>query len=124
MLMSCNIAALLTGSGLAIAPLADIEVRKESDGTLATIYSDEPGSAGITQPGFKTDSSGRALFYAAGIDRGYSILVTKAGGGESYTFRNVPMGTLQYLDQTVLLTKTFLDRMQRRARWFAALNLP
>jgi hypothetical protein len=98
-LANCNIGALLTASGLALAPLATIEVRREVDGALATIYSDEAGTAPIAQPGFACDSSGRAVFYADGIDRGYQVAVTKAGGGETYTLNHVAIGTAAQRDQ-------------------------
>lgn len=86
-----NSAAFTTSSGIAVAAGAAIEVRRESDGALATIYSDEAGTTGIAQPGFVADSNGRFTFYAAGIASGYSVKVTS--GADTYTLHNVAIGT-------------------------------
>lgn len=89
-------AAFLTASGVAVAPNADIEVRRESDSGLASIYSDRAGASPISQPGFQADSLGRFTFYAAGLSGGYQVKVTK--GAETYTLRNVTIGTAGELD--------------------------
>jgi len=91
-----NSAAFLTASQLAVAGGATIEVRREDTSALASIFSNEAGTAAITNPSAFADSSGRFSFYAAGIARGYSVLVTS--GAESFTLRNVAIGTLAQLD--------------------------
>ena len=93
-----NIGALLTASGVSVAGTADIEVRRESDGALASIYSDEAGTTPIAQPGSQTDASGRAKFYTPGTNHGLKITITK--GAESHIWRNVPIGTAGQRDCT------------------------
>lgn len=119
---ACNSAALTTGTGLAVGALADVEVRRESDGAVATVYSDEAGTAIIAQPGFQADASGRFVFYAPGVQRGYSVKVTKAGGGETWTLHNVAIGTAAQLDANGFMNGVDQERAKRRARHFAALN--
>lgn len=48
-----------------IVPSAHIEVRNESDGALATLFSDRAGGGGITNP-FDTGADGFAAFYVIG----------------------------------------------------------
>lgn len=98
-LAAFNSAALTSQSGLAVSANAVISVRRESDGVLASIFSDSAGSALIAQPGFVADSLGRFKFYAAGLLGGYRITVTDAASpGLSFTLRNVPIGNLTELD--------------------------
>lgn len=95
----CNNAALTSQSGLAVSALATIAVRRESDGVLASIFSDRDGLVPISQPGFAADAFGRFAFYAAGLLGGYRITVTDAASpGLSYTLRNVAIGTAAQLD--------------------------
>ena len=91
-------AAFTVASGVAVAANADVEVRRESDNGLAAIFSDRAGSSAITQPGFQADASGRFEFYAAGIDGGYKVTVTK--GAESYTVRYQAVGLAAERDCT------------------------
>jgi len=91
-----NSAAFTTASGVAVAPNADVEVRRESDSGLASIYSDRAGASPITQPGFQADSLGRFDFYAAGISGGYQVKVTK--GAETQTVRYQAVGTAKEFD--------------------------
>lgn len=95
-LAAFNSAAFLTTGQLAVAANATIEVRREDTSALASIFSDEAGTTPITNPSAFADSSGRFTFYAAGIRRGYSILVTK--GAESFTLDNVSIGSAGMLD--------------------------
>lgn len=124
-LAAFNGASLLTASGVAVPANADVEVRRESDSVIASIFSDEAGTTGITQPGFQTDAQGRFIFYAAGILHGYKITITK--GAESHVWRNVPIGTAAQLDVAAFVAAAsysyFGDRFMRRSRQFAALNL-
>lgn len=115
-----NGAAFATAAGVVVGANADIEVRRESDSALAAIFEDRDGSTPITQPGFQADASGRFTFYAAGRAGGYQITVTS--GAESYTWRNVPIGTLQELDTNVLPTIYLLDQLRRARRQFVAIN--
>lgn len=117
-----NSAAFATATGVAVGANADIEVRRESDGAVATVYSDEAGTAVITQPGFQADASGRFAFYAPGVQRGYSVKVTK--GAETWTLHNIAIGTAGYLDATSFMNGVIMERIQRRARHFAALIYP
>lgn len=82
-------AAFSTQSGVAVAANADIEVRLESTGNLATIYEDRDGNTAITQPGFQADSSGRFEFFAAGG----AYRITVDDGVNSYTLNYVAIGT-------------------------------
>lgn len=97
-LASFSSAAFTTAAGVAVAATADIEVRNEDDGALASIFSDEAGTVPIAQPGFQTDASGRFIFYAAGRDRGYKVTVTK--GAETYAVRHIAIGTAAQRDQS------------------------
>lgn len=88
------------------ATSADVEVRVESTGALAAIWSDEAGTATIANPAtaFTDPTDGSFKFYAAGSDRGYSIKVTK--GAATKTFHNVAIGTAGQLDQAALVLKS------------------
>lgn len=91
----------LTSAGV-VANGADVEVRREDTGALASIYSDEAGTTPITNPAVAfTDSNGRFSFYAAGIDRGYSVKVTKSA--DTFTLHNVAIGTAGQLDQAAIV---------------------
>lgn len=92
----CTQAILKNVSGDAyIAPLSLIEVRKESDSTLATIYSDVNGASQINNP-TNADAEGMVSFYAAGIARGYKITITNSAG--TRVLRNVAIGTAAEFD--------------------------
>jgi len=113
--------ANFTNPPLAVGASATIEVRRESDSGLAAIYSDRAGTTPITNPSAFADSFGRFTFYAAASPGGFSILVTS--GAQSYTLRNVPIGTAQEMDAdpfwaTVLATDN--DAAARLALGFAA----
>jgi hypothetical protein len=88
-------AAFTNGSGLAVAAGAEVEVREELTGDLATIYEDRDGSEQLTNP-FNADSNGRFQFFAEGVVAGYRVKVTK--GNQEYTLRYQPIGLLQYSD--------------------------
>lgn len=91
-----NSAAFKAESGLALAPNATVEVRRESDSGLAGLFSDEAGTIGITNPSAFADSEGRFAFYVAASVGGYSIQVTS--GAETYTLNNVAIGTAAQYD--------------------------
>ena len=92
-----RVAFINNGSSLQVGGGASIEVRKEFDNSLATIYSDREGLAQdeLDNP-FNADGDGRFSFYAAGIDQGYKITVTH--GSNTDTLRNQPIGTIQEKD--------------------------
>lgn len=75
-----------------ILPGATVEVRLESTGNLATIYSDDTGTAKANP--FTADGEGFAIFYAAA---GF-YKVTATSGAFSKTHRYVPIGSLQGFD--------------------------
>jgi len=97
MLAVFNSAAFTNASGVANIPAnATVEVRREDTAALASIYSDEAGTALIANPSAFADSNGRFTFYAAGIARGYSVKVTK--DAFTYTLHNVAIGTAGQID--------------------------
>ena len=81
-----------TVTGLPVAG-ASVEVRREADGTLATLYSDRDGAA-QTNP-ITSDSNGLARFYA---DAG-SYKVTATFGVETSIFRYVAIGDSSETDR-------------------------
>lgn len=99
-----NSAAFKTASGLALAPNATVEVRRESDSGLAGLFSDEAGTIGITNPSAFADSEGRFAFYVVSSIGGYSIKVTS--GAENYTLNNVAIGTSAQYDVGALPPKS------------------
>lgn len=76
-----------------VIPGATVEVRKESDSSLATVYSDRAGTLPIGNP-FLSAGDGLIAFHAFG--GAYKITVTK--GNITRIFRYVPIGTLQEYD--------------------------
>ncbi len=91
-----NSAAFKAESGLALAPNATVEVRRESDSGLAGLFSDEAGTIGITNPSAFADSEGRFVFYVVASVGGYSIKVTS--DAETYTLNNVAIGLAAQYD--------------------------
>lgn len=90
----CGVA--LDSSGNAIAS-ADVEVRREDTGALASIWSDEDGTVALANPSLAfTDANGRFQFYVAGLARGYSVKVTKAA--DTYTLHNQAIGIAAQFD--------------------------
>jgi hypothetical protein len=104
-----NSVAFTVASGLAVAPNATVTVLKESDGTAATLYADAQGATPKANV-FAADSSGRFSFYAAGIALGYRVTVTS--GAESFTLRNVPVGTAMYLDSDAFVDAADIQAVQ------------
>lgn len=62
---------------------AQVEVRRESDNGLASIYSDRAGATPKSNP-FNCDSSGRGSFYVVG--GAYKITATYAGGTDTQRY--------------------------------------
>lgn len=106
--------AFTTTGGLAIADSATIEVRRESDSGLAAIFSDRAGTVPIVNPSAFADASGRFSFYAAGLEQGYSVKVSK--GAETYTLRNQQLGTAQEFDAVTFMTSLFAAASAAAAR--------
>lgn len=75
-----------------------IEVRKESDNSLASLFTDRNGATPTSGNPFTGNSDGTFRFYAEGIDQGYKITATSAAGTQ--TLRNVAVGTAGELDAT------------------------
>jgi hypothetical protein len=86
-----------TNTGI-IVPGASVEVRRESDNGLASLFSDRAGTAGIGNP-FAADSEGFAAFHVVG--GAYKITVT--GGGLSRVWRYQGVGTTQEFDTDQLI---------------------
>jgi hypothetical protein len=87
--------AFSTASGLALAPSASIEVRRTDTGALASIFSDEAGTAAKANP-FSAASDGSFSFYAAGIARGYQVKSTY--NAEVVILANQAIGTAAQYD--------------------------
>lgn len=98
-----------------ILPGATVEVRLESTGNLATIYSDDTGTAKANP--FTADSEGFAIFYAAA---GF-YKITATSGAFSKIHRFVPIGSLQGFDAGTT-DSTFQNNGQNRDE-FLALSL-
>jgi hypothetical protein len=76
-----------------VLPGALIEVRYESSGLLAALFSNRAGTIGLGNP-FNADGAGLAAFFAAGG----AYRVTATSGAISFTRRYVTVGTAQELD--------------------------
>ena len=86
---------------------AQVEVRLESNGALATLYSDRAGTVALSNP-FYADSSGLAVFYANPDE--YKITATGSSG--SVTWRYVILeGTAALSDVTTSATDTTAGRL-------------
>lgn len=89
---------ITTGGGV-VVPSASVEVRRESDNGLASLFSDRAGASAISNP-FSADSEGFAAFHVIGGV--YKITVTS--GSFSRTWRFVGIGTAGEFDHTELLS--------------------
>jgi hypothetical protein len=89
-------AAFSNSSGIAAAALAEVEVRREDTGALASIFADRDGVTPLDNP-FLADANGRFEFYAAGLPDGYEVTVTDAEAN-SHTLNYQAIGTAQYQD--------------------------
>jgi hypothetical protein len=89
-------ASFVDDSGVPVlAGNALVEVRRESDGALASIFSDRAGTSALGNP-FAADSRGNFSFYAGALSEGYKVTVTS--GSSSMSLRNQPIGTAQYFE--------------------------
>lgn len=92
-----NSAALLVvDNGFSVAGGATIEIRRESDNGLPTLYADANGTAWTQGNPFTADAEGQFAVYTDGSAGGYKVTVTK--GSYQRVLHNVPVGELQYYD--------------------------
>jgi hypothetical protein len=108
----------ISASGVPV-PNASIEVRKESDGSLATLFQDQDGSVSQPQGGsaFQTDANGAFVFFAAADDKGFRITISS---GATADIRNVSLGTMQLLDYTAFSKTLVLAASAAAARTLLA----
>lgn len=104
---------LLTGG-------ATVEVRLESSGALAAVFSNAAMTTPLSNPFTDSDNDGKVRFYVAGSAQGYRIDVTL--GGFTDTLRNVPIGSAGELDATAF-TDVMLTTGIRQIRHFQARDL-
>ena len=103
-----GIAVKESGGNLVLAPNAVIEVRRKDTGRSPSIFSDEAGTTPITNPSDFTAATGKFEFYAAGLERGYTI--TGTDGALIFTLNNVAIGTAAQFDADVLRRSIVLAR--------------
>lgn len=77
-----------------IVPGAEVEVRREEDGSLATLYADRAGETPLANP-LAADMSGFVRFFA----QGDAYTITAVGAGSTRTWRFDPTGRLQEFDR-------------------------
>lgn len=89
-----------------IIPLAEVEVRIEASGSLASLFSDAAGTVAISNP-MTADSEGVAEFYVA--PERYEVTVTGGGGAKAYIVDLMGgyMSVLASLGQPLVLQGTF-----------------
>lgn len=83
---------ITTGGGI-IVPGASVEVRRESDNVLATLFSDRAGTVVIGNP-FAADSEGFAAFHVIGG----VYKITATFGSSTRVWRYVGVGTMSEFD--------------------------
>lgn len=77
-----------------VVPGADVEVRREEDGSLATLYADRAGETPLANP-LAADMSGFVRFFA----QGDAYTITAVGAGSTRTWRFDPTGRLKEFDR-------------------------
>src|SRR5690606_2191432 len=77
-----------------VIPGAEVEVRREEDGSLATLYADRAGETPLANP-LAADMSGFVRFFA----QGDAYTITAVGAGSTRTWRFDPTGRLQEFDR-------------------------
>lgn len=78
-----------------IIPNSQVEVRLESTGSLATLYTDKAGTIGLSNP-FSTGTDGLIKFYAAADE--YQITATDLSTGDIITWDDVYLGNKYIID--------------------------
>lgn len=106
-------AAFTNASGLEVAAAATIEVRREVDNSLASLFADEAGVTPLGNP-FAADADGRFEFYVVGIDEGYKISVTK--DGDTHVLRHQALGNARFHDVTDYFSLIFASEDDQDAR--------
>src|SRR5690554_659996 len=79
-----------------VIPGAEIEVRREEDDSLATLYADRAGETPLANP-LAADMSGFVRFFA----QGDAYTITAVGAGSTRTWRFDPTGRLKEFDKVV-----------------------
>lgn len=79
-----------------VIPGAEIEVRREEDDSLATLYADRAGETPLANP-LAADMSGFVRFFA----QGDAYTITAVGAGSTRTWRFDPTGRLQEFDKVI-----------------------
>lgn len=77
-----------------VIPGAEIEVRREEDDSLATLYADRAGESLLANP-LAADMSGFVRFFA----QGDAYTITAVGAGSTRTWRFDPTGRLKEFDR-------------------------
>src|SRR5690625_90592 len=77
-----------------VVPGAEVEVRREEDDSLATLYADRAGETPLANP-LAADMSGFVRFFA----QGDAYTITAVGAGSTRTWRFDPTGRLQEFDR-------------------------
>lgn len=91
--LACWQATIVDNDGV-ILPGASVEVRLESSGALATLFSDRDGSASLANP-FTVGSDGLARFFVTGG----AYRITATSGSFSQSWRYVGVGRASETDQ-------------------------
>ena len=103
-----------------IIPSAQVEVRLESSGALASLFSDRAGVTPLANP-FTTGAGGLAEFYASPNE--YKVTATSAG--DSIVWRYVVLeGTAALSDVTTSATDTTAGRLLKVGDFGIAGNVP
>src|SRR5690625_1673677 len=94
-----------------VIPGAEIEVRREEDDSLATLYADRAGETPLANP-LAADMSGFVRFFA----QGDAYTITAVGAGSTRTWRFDPTGRLQEFDRVseALNTADGADTLETR----------
>lgn len=107
-----------------IVPTVSIEVRKESDGLLATIFSGRTGGA-LANP-FTTSTDGLAAFHAAGIAGGYQVRAYLGPSGaptfETF-FRYQPVGTAAENDHDTFFSGLSASQQAEQRAYLSSASL-
>src|SRR5690625_2833489 len=95
-----------------VIPGAEIEVRREEDDSLATLYADRAGETPLANP-LAADMSGFVRFFA----QGDAYTITAVGAGSTRTWRFDPTGRLKEFDRVseALVADDAADLLPARA---------
>lgn len=96
----------ITSNGGVILPAASVEVRRESDNGLASLFSDRAGTAAILNP-FAADSEGFAAFHVVG--GAYKITATAAATTRIWRYVGIGLAQEFDVDQLSIQYSNFPD---------------